>query len=354
MQTSDETLATFSALGLARLAVSGNGELSKQACENLGGIPALLKWANSTNSSNLLEAVSMAICNISTRPENQVRNTALYNSLTCSKSYFQQILLAKLGLYQLINLAREIASTKPTAWKYLSGALSNMASHASNRTMLYKAELSAKMVDSRQLAQDLVIDEIDEYIRPTGGDEHEGDIPNKRKESALADKKKSRYLDWFNNRYVHLFDYISSSYFHNKMLLISVEIKAANSCKRTMMRKGSCQSVSSDNSTEKSIRRDPVFNLSKMKRPSSAAPILSSKIIKEVKLTRSASSLQTLSGMPKPTIQPRPKSALTRSATAPNGISLINEENSASLKKKVRPKTAGAEKERKVGKVPHF
>ena len=62
--TSDVTLAKYAALGLARLAVSAYGDLSKQACEELGGIPLLLKWADPSRDEDLLEAVTMALCNI--------------------------------------------------------------------------------------------------------------------------------------------------------------------------------------------------------------------------------------------------------------------------------------------------
>ncbi len=72
MKSEDVVLARFAAHSIARLAVSKNGELTKRACEELGGIPALLKWAIISSSEELLESVTMAICNISTRPENQV------------------------------------------------------------------------------------------------------------------------------------------------------------------------------------------------------------------------------------------------------------------------------------------
>ena len=100
LNTDHKVLAEFAANALARQIVSERGELSKQSCLELGGIPILLKWCAPEEPEPLLEAVTMALCNLSTLPAAQIK-------------------LSKDGLYTLINLARSVMGTMPLVWRYI-------------------------------------------------------------------------------------------------------------------------------------------------------------------------------------------------------------------------------------------
>jgi hypothetical protein len=73
LETEDVDLASYGAVGLARMAISSSGDISRKAAAEMGAIPALLKWASLKQSKDLLESIMMAICNLSVRSENQVR-----------------------------------------------------------------------------------------------------------------------------------------------------------------------------------------------------------------------------------------------------------------------------------------
>ncbi len=149
----------------------------------MGGIAALLQWAVSTSSESLLEAVAMALCNMSTSPQNQVE-------------------IGKVGLLQLLNLARTVVDSMPTVWNYIAGCLRNVSLHEKNRTPFYIAELTAKRLDAKNRLS-VMIPKPRESTYTSANDQDTAlskSTAFKRRESASRSTKKREYMHWLNTR----------------------------------------------------------------------------------------------------------------------------------------------------------
>ncbi len=127
----------------------------------------------------------MALCNLSTSPQNQVE-------------------IGKEGLLQLLNLARTVVDSMPTVWNYIAGCLRNVSLHEKNRTPFYIAELTAKRLDAKNSLSGMILEDNHCGITDTPAKNQESGVSKstafKKRESASRSTKKREYMHWLDTR----------------------------------------------------------------------------------------------------------------------------------------------------------
>ena len=139
----DYDMRCYGTTCIARQAVIHNAR--KKSILVLGGIDLLVSQLDeASNQSLFAEFATQAILNLSSYAPNQE-----YICVCCKG----------IALKRLLNMVRD--PTKPASASYATAVLSNISKHPSNRTRLYKAELSTGATDTFGPAQKQPIDSRD-------------------------------------------------------------------------------------------------------------------------------------------------------------------------------------------------
>ena len=127
-----EDLAVHGSMGIAQLCVGEQGKLAREVAASKGAIGMLVEQLRNPRFDNkpaVLEAAAHALLNLSASPDNQ-------------------IIIARRGMYTLVNLGRTCVLDNPRLWFNISATLANCTMHFANRAQFYKAELEAKLLDA--------------------------------------------------------------------------------------------------------------------------------------------------------------------------------------------------------------